>query len=130
MTDGLVADTSAIVDFIRLDRRSPPQIRASQRILLPLPAIGELLAGAYGSRRERDNAALVEDLIATWPLLAPDVETARTYGRIRSEARLPVIGQSKLNDLWIAALCVQHDLPLLTNDRGFDGIAGLRVVHW
>jgi predicted nucleic acid-binding protein len=37
---------------------------------------------------------------------------------------------SKLNDLWIAALCLQHDLPLLTNDHGFDHIAGLTVIHW
>ena len=37
---------------------------------------------------------------------------------------------SKVNDLWIAALCIQHNLPLLTHDRGFDHIAGLTVVHW
>lgn len=35
-----------------------------------------------------------------------------------------------MNDLWIAALCLQHALPLLTNDRGFDTIDGLAVIHW
>ena len=44
--------------------------------------------------------------------------------------RLDNIRASKMNDLWIAALCLQHTLPLLTNDRGFDSIEGLRVIHW
>jgi predicted nucleic acid-binding protein len=35
-----------------------------------------------------------------------------------------------VNDLWIAALCIQHSLPLLTNDRGFNGIENLEVIHW
>jgi predicted nucleic acid-binding protein len=35
-----------------------------------------------------------------------------------------------LNDLWIAALCLQHRLPLLTNDKDFEGIEGLDLVHW
>jgi len=33
-------------------------------------------------------------------------------------------------DVWIAALCIQHDVPLLTNDRGFDTIPELTVIHW
>jgi predicted nucleic acid-binding protein len=37
---------------------------------------------------------------------------------------------SKINDLWIAALCIQHNLPLLTNDAGFDHISRLTVIHW
>ena len=37
---------------------------------------------------------------------------------------------SKMNDFWIAALCIQHGLPLLTNDKGFDNIPGLTVIHW
>jgi predicted nucleic acid-binding protein len=34
------------------------------------------------------------------------------------------------HDTWIAALCLQHDLPLLTNDALFDQVRGLDVVHW
>ena len=35
-----------------------------------------------------------------------------------------------MNDMWIAALCIQHDVPLLTSDHGFDIITGLTVIHW
>jgi tRNA(fMet)-specific endonuclease VapC len=34
------------------------------------------------------------------------------------------------NDLWIAALCRQHDLPLLSRDRHFDRVPGLRRIAW
>jgi predicted nucleic acid-binding protein len=57
--------------------------------------------------------------------------TARIYGELRARIRtVQTVSMSKLNDLWIAALCLQHNLPLLTNDRGFDHISGLTVIHW
>jgi predicted nucleic acid-binding protein len=35
-----------------------------------------------------------------------------------------------LADLWIAALCLQHQLPLLTKDSLFPDVIGLDVVNW
>jgi predicted nucleic acid-binding protein len=32
--------------------------------------------------------------------------------------------------LWIAALCIQYDFPLLTNDGVYDRVPGLTVIHW
>lgn len=61
--------------------------------------------------------------------MAPDLHTARIYGRVRGEVRF-AISTSRMNDLWIAALCIQHDLPLLTNDRGFHAVPGLTVLTW
>ena len=34
------------------------------------------------------------------------------------------------NDLWIAALCRQHGLPLLSRDLHFDSVAGIKRVGW
>jgi tRNA(fMet)-specific endonuclease VapC len=34
------------------------------------------------------------------------------------------------NDVWIAALCRQHRLPLLSRDRHFDGVPGIRRLAW
>lgn len=82
------------------------------------------------SSRPRNDLEIVEKFVARHDILVPDVETARLYGTIRARQRLHDIRASKMNDLWIAALCLQHDLPLLTNDRGFDSIGGLDVIHW
>jgi Predicted nucleic acid-binding protein, contains PIN domain len=51
------------------------------------------------------------------------------YGRILS--RLRVAGRLiPTNDAWIAALPVQHGLPVMTQDRHFDHVEGLTVVGW
>ena len=105
-------------------------MRGSALILLPLPAIGELFSGAFISRLVDENLSFVDDVIARWPLLIPDLSTAREYGRLRAKHHFEELSVSKRNDLWIAALCIQHDLPLLANDHGFDTLKGLRVLHW
>jgi predicted nucleic acid-binding protein len=76
------------------------------------------------------NLQLIARVLAESSILRADEDTARIYGQLRAQHRLDNIRTSKMNDVWIAALCIQHDLPLLTNDHGFDGIAGLTVIHW
>jgi tRNA(fMet)-specific endonuclease VapC len=34
------------------------------------------------------------------------------------------------NDAWIAALALQHGLPVLSRDRHFDAVAGLERKGW
>jgi len=75
-----------------------------------------------------ENLAKVEELVQKWTVLNPDAGTARVYGRLRRSELLA--GAARINDLWIAALCIQHNLPLLTSDRGFDAIPELHVIHW
>jgi tRNA(fMet)-specific endonuclease VapC len=127
MSERLAVDANAVIDLFR-SGTPPAPITDSKTIFLPLPVIGELFGGAYSSQRVRANLVLVEELIVRWKRLIPDVQTARLYGRLRAQEA--AARQSRINDLWIAALCIQHSLPLLTNDGGFDAIAGLTVLHW
>ncbi len=128
MNEVLAVDANAAIDFIRPDRPTPPQLRAANRRILPLPVVGELFGGAQSSIYIQRNLTKIEELISAWTVLVPDLDTARIYGRLRGEGA--TISAARRNDLWIAALCLQHDLPLLTNDRGFDAIPNLAVVHW
>lgn len=132
MIERLALDTSAAVDYLRVVRQSPPQINVAKTVVIPLPVVGELFHGAQCSAQPHRGAQILEDFLESWEPLIPDVQTARIYGNIRaSQFRTTAnLGASKKNDLWIAALCIQHDLPLLTNDAGFDVIPGLTVIHW
>jgi tRNA(fMet)-specific endonuclease VapC len=131
MIDRLVADANAVVALIRNNKAEPPPLRNAKEVLLPLPVVGELFAGAHYSNRVAENLAKVEEIVAKWSILSPDFSTARLYGRLSGSAgRAPRITVARMNDLWIAALCIQHSLPLLTNDRGFDVIPDLIVMHW
>jgi|SRR5688572_13581671 len=129
MIDRLSVDANAIVALIRRGQAEPP-LHTARELLLPLPVVGELFAGAHYSNRVGENLAKVEEIISTFTIVHPDVATARLYGSLRGSAGSGRITTGRMNDLWIAALCIQHSVPLLTNDRGFDAIAGLTVIHW
>lgn len=132
MNPRLAVDTSAAVDYVRNDRMSPPQLTTTRDVALPITVLGELFYGAFHSRNVSGNRAVVESLVREWTLLLIDSDTARIYGQVRASifGASTSLKASKVNDLWIAALCLQHDLPLLTNDGGFGHIPSLRVLHW
>jgi tRNA(fMet)-specific endonuclease VapC len=131
MIDRLAIDANAAIDVMRRNRPDPPPLNDVKVVVLPLPVLGELLAGAKISIMPHRNLMRVMMLRGSCTLLTPDEGTADVYGDIRAASRnVQPLGPAKLNDLWIAALCLQHDLPLLTNDGGFDAIPGLTVIHW
>ncbi|MDW8392535.1 MAG: PIN domain-containing protein, partial [Oscillochloridaceae bacterium] len=71
----------------------------------------------------------VEDLALETPVPGCGVETARLYGRIKNSLQLkgrPI----PENDLWIAAVALEHDLTPVTGDTHFTEIADLRIVVW
>jgi len=93
-------------------------------ILLPAPVIGELRYGALNSRRVTDNLADVERLVSRCRVLDITASTAATYAQLRlalKQAGKPI----PENDLWIAALCVEQRIPLVTFDGHFDAVEGL-----
>ena len=95
-----------------------------QDIVLPVPVVGELRYGALNSRRSAENLAEVERLVSRCRVLDITAATADVYARLRlglKEKGKPI----PENDLWIAALCVEHEVPLVTLDRHFDVIKGL-----
>lgn len=132
MIKRLAVDANFAIEVIRAnDAPAPEPLQHAENIVLPLPALGELLTGIYSSSRAAENFRILENLIETWTVLQPDMATAHAYGRLRASLRdMPRTTQSRINDLWIAALCIQHSLPLLTKDGGFDTIPDLTVIHW
>lgn len=68
-------------------------------------------------------------MIAACRVLIVDESTARRYAEIRDELKdrgRPISS----NDLCIAALARQHDLPLLSRDEHFDWVPSLNRVGW
>ena len=60
-------------------------------------------------------------------VLTVDAETSLHYARIFAELRkrgTPI----PQNDLWIAALVLQHDLPLYSRDAHFTSVSELRIL--
>lgn len=89
--------------------------------------MGELLYGAIKSAKPRENVAVAEGPARRCRILPVDAVTARVYGEVR--AALKHAGRPiPENDVWIAAICLQHDLPLATDDAHFAHVVGLTLV--
>jgi predicted nucleic acid-binding protein len=81
-----------------------------------------------GIRRTR--AAFVESVLASFPVVPIDVETARTHADLwaNQSTRGELIGA---HDLWIAATCIARGLTLAThNEREFKRVKGLTIETW
>ncbi|MCK4659421.1 MAG: type II toxin-antitoxin system VapC family toxin [Phycisphaerae bacterium] len=97
-------------------------------VYLPVPVVGELCFGALNSRRANENRARIEALVKRCRVLDVNVTTAEVYADVR--LRLKQAGKPiPENDVWIAALCIQHGLPLATSDEHFVHVDSLETVR-
>ena len=102
-------------------------VRGVNHIYLPVPVLAELIFGALNSRDVSANRGRVADLASRCALLGIDPQTAEAYATLRMALRK--LGKPiPDNDLWIAALCVQHAVPLCTLDMHFADVPGLITV--
>lgn len=117
----VAVDTNRYVDFMRGDPEVVERVRRLSRIYVPFVVVAELRAGFLcGTRAERNERALTRFLATSRvTVLWPDEQTSHHYARLFRQLRsqgTPI----PTNDLWSAALVVQHGLHLFTRDHHFD----------
>jgi tRNA(fMet)-specific endonuclease VapC len=119
-------DTNRLTDLFQGDKALAEWLGGCDEVWIPLVVVGEIKAGFYGGTQQHRNGILLRELLAkaTVGVLLPSRETAEHYARLfvqlkRAGAPVPD------NDLWIAALVLEHDLVLITRDRHFARIPQL-----
>ncbi len=116
-----VLDTSAYVDFAEGKSEVVDLIAMrSTEILLPSVVLGELFYGFMKGSRTEYNEEKLHDFIAALNVSVLDVdqEVARKYAIIFS-ALMKKGTPIPVNDVWIAACCMNAGGTLLTRDRHF-----------
>ncbi|MAU08834.1 MAG: VapC toxin family PIN domain ribonuclease [Anaerolineaceae bacterium] len=122
-------DTNAIIALQKENSQLIAQISKATDVFLPAIVVGELYFGAYNSQRVEENRKRVAVYISERSVLSIDSDTADVYGQLKQQLRAkgrPI----PENDIWIAALAIQYDLTLITDDAHFDVIDGLDVQNW
>lgn len=119
-------DTNRLTDLFQGDAALAERLGLCDEVWIPLIVLAEIKAGFLGGNRRHRNEILLRKLLskATVGVLLPDRETAEHYARLfvqLKRAGTPVPD----NDLWIAALALQHDLQLITRDKHFKNIPQL-----
>jgi len=125
----LILDTNALSAAADRDPGALEVVAMAERLAVPVIVLGEYRLGILQSRRRTEYENWLREWIEAVTVLNIDEETTRHYAAIglelkRSGKPIPA------NDLWIAALCRQHSLPLISRGRHFDEVRGLERIAW
>jgi predicted nucleic acid-binding protein len=125
----LILDTNALSGAADRDPAALEVVARAEQLAVPVIVLGEFRLGISQSRRRAEYENWLREWIGAVTVLDIEEETTHHYAAIglelkRSGKPIPA------NDLWIAALCRQHSLPLVSRDRHFDAVTGLQRIDW
>jgi tRNA(fMet)-specific endonuclease VapC len=123
----ITLDTNRYSD---LQRGAPGVVEALSivdAIVVTFVVVAELRAGFILGRRGAENERLLQAFLALpdVTIAFPDVQTTHSYAKLHRQLRqqgTPIPD----NDLWLAALAVQHDLIVYSRDTHFDYLPQLK----
>lgn len=125
----LAIDTNAYRLMMDGEANAVRLARTAERLLMPVPVIAELRFGFLNGTKGRENEAHLVRFLdrARVEVLCCDEETAVRYAELKLQLKsqgTPI----PLNDVWIAALVLQHQATLFTRDSDFERIPQLPRV--
>ena len=125
----MILDTNALSAAADDDPAVIALLADADEVAIPVIVLGEYRYGIAQSRNRTSYANWLKGLLQDCLLLDIHEPTAQYYAEITLELKQkgkPI----PTNDVWIAALCRQHGLPLLSRDRHFDLVAGTKRIDW
>ena len=129
MSGEIALDTSVAVRFLNGDPEVVARVLALPEIFLLAIVAGELLFGAENFTRSLKNLPRYLEFIEACLVVPIERKTAVVYAQTRLALKCkgrPI----SMNDVWIAAHCLERGWVLVTDDSDFDYVDGLVIEHW
>src|SRR5579864_4052831 len=122
----LALDTNRYTDLCRGDESVVATVELADEVWLPFIVLGELRAGfAVGTQGAQNEAVLRRFLLKPGVgILYADEQTTHHYANVYRQLRKQGTPMPT-NDMWIAALVLQHSLVLYDRDAHFDALPQL-----
>ena len=124
----VLLDTNAYSQYNLGDKKVKKALEISEIIYFPTVAIGELYAGFLNGSLFEKNRAILMNFISDpkVELAEAQIKTALIYGNIYSELKKGGTPVSS-NDIWIAACAIETGSTIVTYDKHFLKIPGVKV---
>ena len=125
----MILDTNALSAFVDGNVGVGEILRRADAAAIPVIVLGEFRYGISGSRHRAAYEKWLDDHLSGFDILAVTDETAVVYAALRialRQAGHPI----PANDAWIAALALEHRLPIVSRDQHFDAVRGLHRKSW
>ncbi len=125
----VLIDTNIYSELLRGNQFVADLLKKPEIIAFSVISIAELLTGFKNSAREKENLEELDRFLYSPRVLVYDIdiETSEFYAKIYDELKRsgdPI----PTNDLWIAALALQHGTKLFTLDKHFRKVQGLFLI--
>ncbi len=117
-------DTNIIVEFLRGNVAVANYLAENKSFVISAIVLGELEFGVQNAKQYVKHTKQLKDFMVDVQVVHLDEITAVFYGKIKTDLRK--LGKPiPDNDIWIAALTMQYNAILLTNDAHFKNIEAL-----
>lgn len=123
----MILDTNALSAWADGLASLDPHLRSIDRLVVPSVVLGEYYFGIRQSRYRKRYEDWLRHSLPLVEIATITRETANIYADIR--INLKRCGRPiPPNDVWIAALALQHAFPILSNDTHFDAVTDIRRI--
>ena len=117
----IALDTNRYVDLCKGVVETVTLLEEAEAVVVPFVVLGELRAGFANGRRQAENERTLRRFLLKdgVEVLFADDQTTHHYAVVFLQLRkqgTPI----PTNDIWLAALVLQHNLVLHARDRHFD----------
>jgi tRNA(fMet)-specific endonuclease VapC len=129
MNGKFLIDTNIVIALFGNEPAIQEHLNSAIEIFTPAVVLGELYYGDYKSSRIKENISRINEFASENAVLLCDGVTAQWYGQIKDGLRKKGSPIPE-NDIWIAAIALQHDLILVTRDDHFRDVIGLQIERW
>jgi tRNA(fMet)-specific endonuclease VapC len=114
-------DTNRYVDLCKGFGETVAVLEEAEAVMLPFVVLGELRAGFVHGKRQAENERTLRQFLLKdgVGVLFADDQTTHHYASVFRQLRkqgTPI----PTNDMWLAALVLQHNLALHARDKHFD----------
>jgi len=125
----VILDTNALSAFVDGDAAVGEVLRHQARACIPVIVLGEFRYGIAQSKHRSAYEQWLNSQLVHFDILPVTDETAVSYAALRVALKrrgTPI----PANDAWIAALALQHRLPVLSRDQHFDAVPQIKRHGW
>ena len=122
----IAIDTNRYVDLCKGVPETVEILETATELIVPFVVLGELRAGFLLGRRQVENERALNRLLLKGgvEVIYPDDQTTHHYASVFRQLRkqgTPI----PTNDMWLAALVLQHNFALHARDKHFDHLPQL-----
>lgn len=124
----IILDSNIIIHILNKNLFAN-KLNSFDQIYIPVICVGEIYTGINRVSKSEKHIEKFNLLLKKCTVLEIDSKTAMLYGKIAadlSKKGTPI----PQNDIWIAAIAIQHKIILVSSDKHFQQIQTLKSEIW